>query len=135
MFWFRRLAGVFELMDIVDLTRLLVFSSIASTCALVALIIDGCLQRSVRKLEQNARELKFKKRVLQSSDFIKYINFPTNQPEYGSIHLFEMVEKMLEMDISNIDQHAKANRWLGYLQAAIVIGGAATLEDMKSINR
>lgn len=42
---------------------------------------------------------------------------------------------MLQGIASGYVQHEKAHRWLGYAQGLLVVHGAATLEQMKEVNR
>jgi len=58
-------------------------------------------------------------------------NLPPLNAEYGKDHLHEMVNKIICGEISE----ERAHRWLGYLQCAIVIGGGASLEQIKMINK
>jgi len=49
-------------------------------------------------------------------------------------HLYYMIDKIQNMNISNIDELEKSNRWLGWLQALVVEHSELTLDDMKKIN-
>lgn len=53
-------------------------------------------------------------------------NDPTQRP-----HLLEMLDKI---DAGGMSV-AKANRWLGWIQACLCVRGAATLEEVKRINK
>lgn len=57
------------------------------------------------------------------------------EPEYGKKHLRSMVEQMQTWDQTVPKERDKTMRWLGWLQAAIVIGDGASLEEMKQINK
>jgi hypothetical protein len=48
----------------------------------------------------------------------------------GWDHLLWMVDAMADPEMSD----AKANRWLGYIQGAMVWSRCATLDEMKEIN-
>jgi len=50
---------------------------------------------------------------------------------YGKTHLHDMTSKIINGEIVG----NKAHRWLGYMQGLIVIGGGATLEELKKINK
>jgi len=52
-------------------------------------------------------------------------------PGMGYKHLYSMWTKVCFNDFSE----AKLNRWLGWMQCAIVADGYATLEEMKELNR
>lgn len=57
-------------------------------------------------------------------------NIPA-EGDLGLKHLHEMLDKMRDGNFSE----GKMGRWLGWMQAAVVSHGVATLEDMKDINR
>ena len=60
-----------------------------------------------------------------SSD-IKELDYP---------HLLDMYARITEADdIGEPFSETKIGRWLGWMQAAVVIHGEASLEDMKQIN-
>lgn len=46
-------------------------------------------------------------------------------------HLFSMVDRIVSGEVSR----EKALRWLGWIQACIVLGGSGTVYDMKAINK
>jgi len=62
---------------------------------------------------------------------IDLTDLPLLNAEYGKNHLHEMVNKIICEEVSG----EKAHRWLGYIQCAVVIGGSATLEQVKQINK
>jgi len=66
----------------------------------------------------------------ETDKLIDSTNLPLSNAEYGKDHLHEMVNKITCGEISG----EQAHRWLGYLQGAVVIGGSATLEQIKLIN-
>lgn len=47
----------------------------------------------------------------------------------------EKMREFIEEDDAVFKTNEKAMRWIGWLQACIVMGGGATLEDMKRINK
>jgi len=55
----------------------------------------------------------------------------TSIPELSFEHLVDMHEQIKADDTMS---DGKLNRWLGWMQAAIVSWGHSTLEDMKQIN-
>lgn len=59
---------------------------------------------------------------------------PPQHPEYGRDHLHDMVREIEEWPLDSRKQVEKAMRWLGWLQCAVVMGGGATLDEMKHIN-
>jgi hypothetical protein len=54
----------------------------------------------------------------------------------GTIHLLDMLYQMRR---SNKEEppmsYGKANRWLGWMQCAVVAHGLASLQEMKDMNR
>lgn len=66
----------------------------------------------------------------ETDKLIDATNLPLSNSEYGKNHLHEMVNKIICGEVSG----EKAHRWLDYLQGAVVIGGGATLEQIKMIN-
>jgi hypothetical protein len=54
----------------------------------------------------------------------------------GTIHLYDMLDQMRK---SNKEEppmsYGKANRWLGWMQCAVVAHGLASLDEMKDMNR
>jgi len=68
-----------------------------------------------------------------SAPFIDRTNLPDQHPEYGKDHLHQMVLNI--PDLVQEGRIEKAHRWLGWLQCAIVMGGGATLAEMKAINK
>lgn len=71
------------------------------------------------------------KATLATSRLIEKTGLPANDPSYGKDHLTEMCEKIIAGEITG----EKANRWIGWVQCAICIGGGATLADLKKINK
>jgi hypothetical protein len=63
------------------------------------------------------------------------IGLPADHPAYGRSHLRDMVAKILSWDVGDEKWNRKANRWIGWIQCAVVIGGGASLDDMKRVNR
>jgi hypothetical protein len=54
----------------------------------------------------------------------------------GFMHLQEMLSKMRRSNKEDPPMsYGKANRWLGWMQCAVVAHGLASLEEMKNINR
>jgi hypothetical protein len=54
----------------------------------------------------------------------------------GTIHLYEMLDQMHRSNRSEPPMsYGKANRWLGWMQCAVVAHGLASLDEMKDINR
>lgn len=53
-----------------------------------------------------------------------------DNPATGKDHLHAMATKIESGEITG----EKAHRWLGWLQACVCIGGAASLEELKVIN-
>ena len=68
--------------------------------------------------------------TLQIANLIHNTNLPEIHPEYGKDHLFYMVKEIVTDRVTG----EKAHRWLGWLQACICIGDAATLEELKELN-
>lgn len=56
---------------------------------------------------------------------------PTGKGSCHREHISSMIREVARGEFTS----TKACRWLGWIQAAIVFGGAATLADMKAINR
>ena len=56
--------------------------------------------------------------------------FPEDHPAYGKLHLFDMLDAIIDGTIGG----EKAHRWLGWVQAIMCVQGAATLEQLKDIN-
>jgi hypothetical protein len=56
---------------------------------------------------------------------------PKTHHEYGKTHLIEMCLKIYDGSVFG-DQ---ANRWIGWIQAAICIAGGITVEKLKEINK
>jgi len=56
---------------------------------------------------------------------------PDFNPEFGTDHLLDMCFK-IHMGIITGE---KAHRWIGYIQGCVCVGGGATLEELKQINR
>lgn len=76
------------------------------------------------------------KAALATRPFIDLaIGLPEFDPAYGRTHLHEMVDAILQWDVSVDKWNRKANRWIGWIQCAVVIGGGASLAEMKTINR
>ena len=67
----------------------------------------------------------------KTGKLIDSTSLPLLNTEYGKDHLHEMVNKIICGEISG----EKAHRWLGYLQGVIVVGGGASLEQIKQINK
>lgn len=66
-------------------------------------------------------------------------NLPLQHAEFGLDHIQKMLW-LLETDPhgdfpDTPSGREKAARWLGWAQCAIVMGGGASLDDMKEINR
>lgn len=62
--------------------------------------------------------------------YIPKCNLPEVQAEFGKDHLYYMIDEMQSGRVSGEEAH----RWLGWLQACIVMGKGATLDDMKQVN-
>jgi hypothetical protein len=58
-----------------------------------------------------------------------------NHPAYGKIHLREMVAKIQDWDVGVPKWTRKAHRWLGWINCAVCMGGGASLDELKTINR
>jgi len=58
-------------------------------------------------------------------------DLPDEHPEYGKDHLRVMLIKLVAEEITG----EKAHRWIGWIQGCICVGGGATLEEMKQINK
>ena len=58
-------------------------------------------------------------------------NLPDEHEEYGKEHLKLMILKIVSGEITG----EKAHRWLGWIQGCVCVGGGATLEEMKKINK
>jgi len=56
---------------------------------------------------------------------------PEDHEAYGKAHLRAMLAMMITGQIGG----EKAHRWLGWIQGCVCVGGGATLEDMKEINK
>lgn len=70
--------------------------------------------------------------VPQLKDLVeKASKLPASHPEYGRDHLLHIIREIESGRVSG----EKAHRWLGWLQCALVIGGATTLEAMKAANK
>lgn len=67
----------------------------------------------------------------ETGKLIELTTLPILQEEYGKAHLCWMMDKITGGEVIG----EKAHRWLGYLQCAVVIGGGATLEQVKMINK
>ena len=67
----------------------------------------------------------------KTGKLIDSTSLPPLNAEYGKDHLHEMVNKIICGEISG----EKAHRWLGYLQGVIVVGGVASLEQIKQISK
>lgn len=55
---------------------------------------------------------------------------PHQDEEYGWDHLNLMCNKIMCEEVTG----EKAHRWLGWIQACLCFGGAASLEELKQIN-
>jgi hypothetical protein len=53
-----------------------------------------------------------------------------DDPETGRQHLHVMAAKIVSGEVTG----EKAHRWLGWMQACIVLGDGSTLKEMKEIN-
>lgn len=67
----------------------------------------------------------------ETNKLIDSTNLSVLNSEYGKNHLHKMVNKIIQEEVLG----EKAHRWLGYLQCAVVIGGGASLEQVKKINK
>lgn len=47
-------------------------------------------------------------------------------------HLIDLMTRLIADDYKNLDQ---ANRWVGFVQGCLLSAGAATLEEMKELNK
>lgn len=56
---------------------------------------------------------------------------PEDHEEYGKDHLRAMLVMMINGEIAG----EKAHRWLGWVQGCVCVGGGASLEDMKQVNK
>ena len=56
---------------------------------------------------------------------------PDKHDEYGKDHLKYMLNRIM----IGVVEDEKAHRWLGWVQGCICVGGGATLEEMKKINK
>ena len=56
---------------------------------------------------------------------------PDKHDEYGKDHLKYMLNRIM----IGIVEDEKAHRWLGWVQGCICVGGGATIEEMKQINK
>jgi len=64
-------------------------------------------------------------------ELIDSTDLPASNDSYGKIHLHYMISRIINGEIVG----SKAHRWIGYIQGLIVIGGGATLEELKNINK
>jgi len=64
-------------------------------------------------------------------DSINSSSLPYEHAEYGKDHLRWMI---LEIKFGAVEGE-KAHRWLGWIQGCVCVGGGATLEEMKQINK
>jgi hypothetical protein len=58
-------------------------------------------------------------------------SLPKTHHEFGKTHLIEMCLKIYDGSISG----EQANRWIGWIQACICMGGGSTVEQLKEINK
>lgn len=56
---------------------------------------------------------------------------PDKHDEYGKDHLKYMLNKIMLGEVEG----EKSHRWIGWVQGCLCVGGAATLEEMKLINK
>ena len=68
--------------------------------------------------------------ALNMRDMVRDSDLPEQHPEYGKDHMFEMVYKIVNGEVSG----EKSHRWLGYIQGCVVCFGGASLNDVKSVN-
>jgi UDP-N-acetylglucosamine:LPS N-acetylglucosamine transferase len=54
-----------------------------------------------------------------------------NDPATGLRHVENMLHRIYHGEITG----TKAHRWLGWAQAIICVGGGATLDELKAINK
>lgn len=71
----------------------------------------------------------------RSAAYIDAVGTDEAVPFFGKAHLRDMVQQIEDWDLSDSRLVTKAHRWLGWLQCAIVMGGGATLDQMKQINK
>ena len=64
-------------------------------------------------------------------DLVDRSALPDKHDEYGKDHLKYMLDKLMTGEIFG----EKAHRWIGWVQGCICMGGGATLEEMKRINK
>jgi len=60
---------------------------------------------------------------------------PDDHDAYGKRHLKRHLRAMLALLTAGEVTGEKAHRWLGWIQGCVCIGGGATLDDMKQINK
>lgn len=53
-----------------------------------------------------------------------------NHPECGKLHLLDMCMQVNNGEITG----TKAHRWIGWIQGCVVMGGGATLKELKELN-
>jgi hypothetical protein len=63
--------------------------------------------------------------------YVDSADLPDEHPEYGKDHLRYMLVKMIEGEIEG----EKAHRWLGWVQGCVCVGGGASLEELKMVNK
>jgi len=62
-------------------------------------------------------------------------NCTSDIPELDFPHLVSMYDRIIAADVTSTPfSEAKIGRWLGWAQAAVVVHGEASLEDMKALN-
>ena len=64
-------------------------------------------------------------------ELVSASKLPIEHREYGKDHLKYMILKMVSGEITG----EKAHRWLGWIQGCVCVGGGATLDDMKHVNK
>ena len=62
---------------------------------------------------------------------IEKSSLPDEHDQYGKDHLKNM---LTQLELGTISGE-KAHRWIGWIQGCVCVGGGATLEDMKMINK
>jgi hypothetical protein len=62
-------------------------------------------------------------------------DLPSDHPAYGKVHLREMAEKIQTWSVGVPKWTRKAHGWLGWINCAVCMGGGASLDELKTINR
>jgi hypothetical protein len=62
-------------------------------------------------------------------------DLPDDHPAYGKAHLREMIAKIESWSVGVPKWTRKAHRWVGWINCTVCMGGGASLDELKTINR